>query len=643
MNQGHGEEKMNKIILLFFFVFFIPLVSGFHGSSANYEVWGTMAYGSDYLSSSSYAMTTFLIDQPCKHVTQGNYDFFLCYDFLKDEEALSVVVSPNVSSGCAPLTVDFNAIVLDGPGFYKFEWDFDYPSGTDYSYENLFQPLKTVYSHNTYDNIGSYTVKVTVTEKDTNKTGTGYASVDVNEDCSVPLLDVNLSAVPVSGCADVTVNFTAEVENFQGVGYKLLYFWYPTGGVIQLLDVGWSDTDIINLSEYFSGDSHYTTRIAVWEYDASNNFTGRSASDKLTIHIFDAPSAIIQPEGASVVVNKQATFTGSMECVDSYAWSFNPNPGAVEDCTCITSSHPLGVQCADDILSGLVLDIDCSTEGDREIILTGYREPESDEDYAILEVSPNDPPAVNAGGAYYALVGEEISISGYATDYDEDDQITSIEWINLHPDCELVSETANLEGQYADNNAVIRCDYFGLKTIDLNAVDSHELGNTDSAEIHVSGEENNVLIVNDLKITPTARQPPSDLTAKAYIKNLTLEQITVDVTFTLTGEDGTEYAVDSDTYADTGIDAGETLEAEVVFEDQKELVDLESGIYYIKVRADLSEGNLVEEEYFVDNERRETWVNLKQKKMVAVPETNYLAVLIVLLSVISIIYYKRRK
>ncbi|MBU1120990.1 MAG: hypothetical protein ABIE23_00105 [archaeon] len=637
---------MNKIIFLFFFVFFIPLVSGFHGSSASYELWGSTNYGSDYLNGSSYSVITSLTDQPCDHSTSSSYELVLCYDFMQNKEPLPVVLSANPTSGCAPLTVDFNALIVDdslqglcnaGPFYVSF--DFGDNSSSNLEHDN--PALRQYFASHNYNNTGSFTARAVATSSYCNRSGSDEVLITIDQNCADPL-EVSLSADPILGCVPLDVDFTAEVQKFYGD--SLLYWFYPLGISFWSPDERWSANTTETWTRTYHSNMSNEVSVSVWEY-LEGSFTGRSDHDevRITVVVRDV-NAGIEPDSDEAFLNNEVTFTGSSnECVQAYSWN-------VDDGTECTCDGELGA-CNIGIVNGSniqPLDIECSSGGVRDINFTAYHlggNPPQASAIANFNVLFNNVPDVNARGPYGGNVNVDIAVSGYAIEVDAGDSIQSLEWDLSSTDCILVGEITNLEGQYADNNATIQCSSYGIKSIQLKAKDSAQEENTDSADVYVSGEETNVISIDDLKITPSARQPPSDVTANVVIKNLVPVDVTVDITFSITDEGGDiPPGLDVITLEDIVIPVGGTAEPSAVFEDQKDLIDLASGIYYIKVRVDLDPIlNVVEEEYFVDNERRETWVNLKQKKMVAVPETNYLAVLIVLLSVISIIYYKRRK
>ena len=121
----------------------------------------------------------------------------------------------NPLSGNAPLTVSFDASGSNDPegGSLTYNWDFGDPSSSN---NTSILPNPT----HTYNNVGTYTAIVTVTD-DFNNTDQASVIIEVTAPNQPPT--VNPVANPSSGVAPLTVQFTANAVDPEGV--PLTYLW----------------------------------------------------------------------------------------------------------------------------------------------------------------------------------------------------------------------------------------------------------------------------------------------------------------------------------------------------------------------------------------------------------------------------------
>ncbi|MFH1545007.1 MAG: hypothetical protein ABIE23_02875, partial [archaeon] len=288
------------------------------------------------------------------------------------------------------------------------------------------------------------------------------------------------------------------------------------------------------------------------------------------------------------------------------------------------------------------LDVYCTTEGDRLITLTtSWSVPgasDSETDNASFNVAPNLPPTVDAGGPYFGVINEDFNVSGYAFDPDGD-AVNEIEWVNIPPECTLVGEIVSGIGtDYADNNAVINCSIRGAKQIKLRASD--EFGHTgeNTANVFISPEETNVIMVDNLKVNPLIRNGNVPLNVSASIINVTPLATNVTVRIYITDEEGNEKEIEET--IELPIAGAGTEEVSHSFAaDELDWGLNDIGNYFVVVEAVAAMDP--PEEYLFDNERREAWTNAIKRK-VAVTEANYLSVIIVLMAALMIIFYRKK-
>lgn len=109
---------------------------------------------------------------------------------------LNVTATADPTSGVAPLTVNFTAVVSGGTPPYTYDWDFG--DGSPHGNSNP--------TNHTYTTAGTYTVKLTVTDSSATP-----LSKTITVATIVVYLDVQVTASPQSGIAPLNVCFFSSV------------------------------------------------------------------------------------------------------------------------------------------------------------------------------------------------------------------------------------------------------------------------------------------------------------------------------------------------------------------------------------------------------------------------------------------------
>jgi len=153
----------------------------------------------------------------------------------------------------------------------------------------------------------------------------------------------------------------------------------------------------------------------------------------------------------------------------------------------------------------------------------------------------------------------------------------------------------------------------------------------------------NVIAVKKVVVDPSVRGPDSSLSATAYIRNYDAVERLVDVNFYIADKKG--FPIGGEEFEESFdaelIGAGATLEKTHVFDKTVltfELDEIEN--YYVVAEAYLDESEGITEEHLYDNSRKTIWTNAV-KRTPGFPEANHLSLLIVLLAVSLIIFYRK--
>lgn len=147
----------------------------------------------------------------------GQYEISGTIPETSNLQAPTAVISNDITSGNAPLTVSFDASgSSDADGnIVAYAWDFD-----DGANDN--QPI----SSHTFNVPGSYTVSLTVTDND-GLTGNDSTSINVNNQSPVAVA----SASPETGDAPLTVSFTGSGSYDPDPTHSVTYQWnFGDGG-----------------------------------------------------------------------------------------------------------------------------------------------------------------------------------------------------------------------------------------------------------------------------------------------------------------------------------------------------------------------------------------------------------------------------
>lgn len=158
----------------------------------------------------TYTVTLQVTDSTGKSATD-----FVTVHVDPSSTVFSVKLSAIPTGGGAPLTVDFFADVTGGSGAFNYHWIISM-GGESYSWDT-----QTPSFSYTFENIGDFTVIVTVTDDYGNSATSDIITIHVEIDTGVVIA---LKAVPQSGHAPLEVEFTAEVLSGNApFSYTLLF------------------------------------------------------------------------------------------------------------------------------------------------------------------------------------------------------------------------------------------------------------------------------------------------------------------------------------------------------------------------------------------------------------------------------------
>ncbi|MDD5511040.1 MAG: SdrD B-like domain-containing protein [Dehalococcoidales bacterium] len=223
------------------------------------------------------------------------------------------------TSGCAPLTINFNDTSTGSPT--DWSWDFDNDGNPDSTDQNPSYQ---------YTIAGTYTVKLTVTNAcgSDDETKTGYVTVYANPDCTITAPSAvcegttgHVASVPdAGGGASYSWTLSGDYENLSGQGTNSIT-WdataYNTGNVNIEVTVtngnGCSCTDDVDVTVYANPDCTITAPSAVCEES-----TGNSAS------VSDAGN------GATYTWNLTSGTITDGNGTNSITWSADPGATTVE-------------------------------------------------------------------------------------------------------------------------------------------------------------------------------------------------------------------------------------------------------------------------------------------------------------------------
>ncbi|WP_405381828.1 PKD domain-containing protein [Maribacter sp. LLG6340-A2] len=207
------------------------------------------------------------------------------------------VAEANVTSGNAPLTVQFTGRNSTGDGPLTYSWDFA-DGGTSNS-------VDTEHTFTT----GTYTVSLTITDS-SNVTDTDTITITVNDPPNQLPMAV-IEADPISGTAPLEVEFSASSSTDDG---PLTYAW----------DFADGDTSTLEEPEHtFSESGSYVVSLTV-----TDEFN-ETDTETITITVNDPtnqlPVAVIEANPISGTAPLEVEFSGSSSTDDgplTYAWDF---------------------------------------------------------------------------------------------------------------------------------------------------------------------------------------------------------------------------------------------------------------------------------------------------------------------------------
>jgi len=221
-------------------------------------------------------------------------------------------VAPTVEAGGPyvgqvnnPITVAGTATdpgLIDQTGL-SYQWDFGDGS----------QGSGPVVSHS-YAQAGSYTIKLTVTDKDGGQ-GTDVATVQVNGAANQP---------PQAAINGPTSGLTGETLNFSGSNSS-----DPDGNIVSYdWDFGDGSADNgINVSHIYSTIGSYTVSLTVTDNDGLTAKTTLLVQINEPVPVPELPIAVIDDPGSNLVVGDVIDFSGSNSSdpdgsIVSYDWDF---------------------------------------------------------------------------------------------------------------------------------------------------------------------------------------------------------------------------------------------------------------------------------------------------------------------------------
>ncbi|WP_222430279.1 PKD domain-containing protein [Maribacter sp. MAR_2009_72] len=208
------------------------------------------------------------------------------------------VAEANVTSGNAPLTVQFTGSNSTGDGPLSYAWDF-----ADGGTSTLEQPEHIFTT-------GTYTVSLTVTDG-SNATDTDTITITVNDPPN-QLPQAVIDADPISGSAPLEVQFTGDNSNDDG---PLTYTWNFDDGATSTLD---------NPTHIFTNSGTFDVTLTV-----TDEFN-ETDSETITITVNDPPNqipqAVIDADPISGSAPLEVQFTGDNSTDDgplTYTWNFD--------------------------------------------------------------------------------------------------------------------------------------------------------------------------------------------------------------------------------------------------------------------------------------------------------------------------------
>jgi PKD repeat protein len=223
------------------------------------------------------------------------------FDF--NQSALNVTILSNVTSGLAPLTVNFTSSVAGGTGPYAYSWDFG-----DHGTSTLPDPTHTFASP------GGYTVSLTVRDS---------ANATVTRTVSILATSTNPGVVSVSVVANETRGAVPFTPTFSAK---------PTGGYAPY-NVSWDFGDGsaaaygLNVTHTFATAGNFTVTATAKDYRGMTNSSHVVVEAYGTFTVAIHPSATTVSPGEIVYANATVTPAGTSGVTYKWTWNGTVIPG----------------------------------------------------------------------------------------------------------------------------------------------------------------------------------------------------------------------------------------------------------------------------------------------------------------------------
>jgi len=205
------------------------------------------------------------------------------FEYRSDGITVFKPPSVAVAQGTAPFTAVFT---FESQGIAEFVWDFDQPVGTDGSISSPeFVDTRSGSAAFTYPAPGTYEATWRITHSGGETRGS-WINITVNPSPQAP--SVGLTAVPPTGPAPLTVNFTAPASTADGSVSAVLWDFDGDG----LVDA--SSASSVSITHTFGSTGTFTTRVTV--VDGAGNQASASQAVIVT-----SPGASYDPPGLTIV------------------------------------------------------------------------------------------------------------------------------------------------------------------------------------------------------------------------------------------------------------------------------------------------------------------------------------------------------
>ncbi len=274
---------------------------------------GIFEYNSTTSGTTTYSYSTVGIYSPVFRVTDNDWLTATDYSQIVRVGALKTTAEADVTSGPAPLSVNFSGSFVDPLGGLvdNYQWDFDGDNIFDYYSE--FSP-NTRY---TYQEAGTYAATLKVTDG----SYTAFDSISINVTSSLPMASASFEYAAEE--YPLTVNFTGSGTDLDGI--IMLYEWdFTADGTYE-----WSSVTSGDSSFVYSIPGLYSARFRVTDND------GLTAIADVSVGLFDpvavANADVVEghvPLGVNFNANDSNDSDGSIVL---YEWNFGDDSPVFSD------------------------------------------------------------------------------------------------------------------------------------------------------------------------------------------------------------------------------------------------------------------------------------------------------------------------